>query len=118
VRRKRPEKWTRNSWFLLHDNAPANRSLVVKMYLVKHNVTALEHLKYSPHRSQPDSFLFFFLRLKSVLKEQQLVSVAAKVMKTLTEVSNNGVLERLDKLYERWQNCVTARQNYFKGNVV
>jgi hypothetical protein len=77
------------------------------MYLVKHNMTALEHPKYSPHRSQ--SYFFIFLRLKSVLKEQRFVNVDevdAKETKTLTEVSNNGVQEHFDK-----QNCVTARQN-------
>jgi hypothetical protein len=26
VRKKQPEMWARNSWFLLHDNAPAHRS--------------------------------------------------------------------------------------------
>jgi hypothetical protein len=25
VRRKNPGKWTRNSWFLLHDNAPGDQ---------------------------------------------------------------------------------------------
>ena len=32
VRRKRPEKWRTNSWFLLRDNAPAHRSVLVKVY--------------------------------------------------------------------------------------
>ena len=27
VRRKRPEEWKTNSWFFLHDNAPAHRSV-------------------------------------------------------------------------------------------
>jgi hypothetical protein len=30
VRRKRPEKWRINSWFLLHDNAPPYRPLLAK----------------------------------------------------------------------------------------
>jgi len=29
VRRKHPENWRTNSWFLLHDNAPAHRSVLV-----------------------------------------------------------------------------------------
>jgi hypothetical protein len=32
MRRKCPEKWVRNSWFLLHGNAPAHRPLVVEKY--------------------------------------------------------------------------------------
>jgi hypothetical protein len=30
VRKKSPEKWRTNSWFLLHGNAPAHRSVLVK----------------------------------------------------------------------------------------
>ena len=44
VRRKRPEKRRTNSWFLLHDNAPAHRSILVEDFLAKNNVTTLEHL--------------------------------------------------------------------------
>ena len=45
VRGKRPEKWRANSWFPHHDNAPAHRSVFVKYFLVKKNVTTL---KYPP----------------------------------------------------------------------
>ena len=39
---KCPEKWRTNSWFLLHDNAPAHKSILVKDFLAKNNVTTLE----------------------------------------------------------------------------
>jgi len=39
VRRKRPGKWRTNSRFILHDNAPAHRSVLD--YLAKNNVTTL-----------------------------------------------------------------------------
>jgi hypothetical protein len=58
VRRKCPGKWTRNSWFLVHDNAPAHRSLVVKQYLAKHNVTASEHPQNFPDSSPPEFSCF------------------------------------------------------------
>jgi hypothetical protein len=35
VRRKRPGKRSANSWFLLHDNAPAHRSVSANDFLVK-----------------------------------------------------------------------------------
>ncbi|KAJ4451209.1 hypothetical protein ANN_02669 [Periplaneta americana] len=65
VRRKRPEKWVENNWFLMHDNAPAHRAIIVKNFLARHNITALDHSPYSPV-SPPDYFLF--PRLKSHLK--------------------------------------------------
>jgi hypothetical protein len=41
VRRKHPEKWRTNGWFLLHDNALAHQSILVKDFLANNNVTTL-----------------------------------------------------------------------------
>jgi len=48
VRRKRLEKWRTNSSFLLHDNAPAHRTVLGNDFLAKNNVVTLEHPLYSP----------------------------------------------------------------------
>lgn len=42
VRRKGPEKLKTNYWFLRHDNASEHRSILVKNFLAKRNVTTLE----------------------------------------------------------------------------
>jgi len=42
VRRKLPEKWRTDSWFLPHDNAPTHRSVMVQDFLEKYKVAALE----------------------------------------------------------------------------
>jgi histone-lysine N-methyltransferase SETMAR len=65
VRRKRPENLRTNSWFLLHYNAPAHRSVLVKDFLAKNNVTTLEHPPNSPDLAVTDIYLFS--RLKSAL---------------------------------------------------
>ena len=57
VRRKRPEKWRTNSWRLFHDDAPAHRSVLLKYFLAKNNVTTLEHPSYSPHLAAADFYL-------------------------------------------------------------
>ena len=54
IRRKRPEKWRTSSWFLLHDNAPAHRSVLVKDFLAKNNVTTLNHPPYYPDMAPAD----------------------------------------------------------------
>ena len=54
VRRKCPIKWRTNSWFLLHDNAPAHQAVSVKAFLAKNNVTKLEHPPYSPDLAPTD----------------------------------------------------------------
>jgi hypothetical protein len=43
VRRKCHEKWRTNSWFLLYDNAPAHRSVLVMDILAKNDLTTLQH---------------------------------------------------------------------------
>jgi len=58
VRRKHPEKWRTNSWFLLHDNALAHQSVLVKDFLPNNNVTTLSHPPYSHHLAPADFYLF------------------------------------------------------------
>jgi len=62
-RRKHPKKWGTNSWFLLHDNAPAHQLVLVKDFIAKNNVITLEHLPYSPDLAAADFYLFHQLKL-------------------------------------------------------
>ncbi|KAJ4436239.1 hypothetical protein ANN_18869 [Periplaneta americana] len=118
VRRKRPEKWVENNWFLMHDNAPAHRAIIVKNFLARHNITALDHSPYSPDLSPPDYFLF--PRLKSHLKGRRFNAeeVIANATRALRRVSQNGFQACFQELYTRWQKCVVAEGNYFEGNAV
>jgi hypothetical protein len=43
VRTKRHKKRRTDRWFLLHDNAPAHRSVLVKDFLTSNNETNLKH---------------------------------------------------------------------------
>ncbi|KAJ4440720.1 hypothetical protein ANN_08868 [Periplaneta americana] len=118
VRRKRPEKWVEKNWFLMHDNAPAHRAIIVKNFLARHNITALDHPPYSPDLSPPDYFLF--PRLKSHLKGRRFNAeeVIANATRALRRVSQNGFQACFQELYTRWQKCVVAEGNYFEGNAV
>lgn len=116
IRRKRPEKWAGNDWFLLHDNAPSHRSLMVKQYLAKHNVTTLEHPPYSPDLAPPDFYLF--PRLKMALKGRRFADsseVIENATERLKELSKTGFQECFQQLYERWNKCVDAGGEYFEG---
>jgi len=66
VRWQRPEKIGTNIWYLLHDNAPAHRSVLVKDFLAKNNVTTLELAPYSPDMAAPDFYMLS--RMKSTLE--------------------------------------------------
>ncbi|GBO13735.1 hypothetical protein AVEN_14207-1 [Araneus ventricosus] len=116
IRRKQPEKWETNDWFLLHDNAPPHRALLVKKYLARHSVTTLEHPLYSPDLAPADFYLF--PRLKMKLKGHCFVDsdeVIENAMKQLKDLSKNGFQECFEQLYECWKKYVDAGGKYFGG---
>ena len=83
VRLKRPEKWRTVSMFLLHDNAPANRPVLTKVFfLSKNNAPTLQHSPYSPGLAEVDFYLF--PRLKSALKGRCFRGVT-DIIKNATE---------------------------------
>jgi hypothetical protein len=82
VRAKHPKNWRTNSWFLLHDNAPAHRSVSVTDFLAKTNVTTLKDPPYAPDLAPPDFHLFY--RLKSALNGRRCFA-ATDVIKNASE---------------------------------
>ncbi|KAJ4442525.1 hypothetical protein ANN_04112 [Periplaneta americana] len=107
VRRKRPEKWVENNWFLMHDNAPAHRAIIVKNFLARHNITALDHPPYSPDLSPPDYFLF--LRLKSHLKgrrfnAEEVIANATRALKRVSKMASRPASRNSKKV------CCCGRQ--------
>jgi len=82
ARRKCPEKWRLNSWFLLHDNAPAYRPHLAKDFLAKNNVATLENPPYSSDLTPGDFCLF--PPLKSTLKGRDFCDVT-DIFKNATE---------------------------------
>jgi hypothetical protein len=66
VRKKRPQLWRNNSWFLHHDNALTHASLLSRDFLANMNTTVLPQPPNSPDLAPADSFLF--PKLKSTLK--------------------------------------------------
>jgi len=108
VRSKHPEKWRIESWFILHNNAPANWSVLVKGFIAKNNVITLEH----PHSPElvPAEFNLF-PRLKSSLKGWRCCD-ATDIIKNATEelkgLSQNGLQGSFQHLYSHWQKCIVA----------
>jgi hypothetical protein len=47
LHRKRPELWENQNWMLLHDNAPAHTSLLIHIYVAKHQTSIVPHPPYS-----------------------------------------------------------------------
>ena len=58
VTKKGHEKWRTSIWFLLHDNAPAHWSDLVKDFLAKNNLTTPEIPQYSRDLESAGFYLF------------------------------------------------------------
>ena len=57
IRLKSPELWDNNSWFLHHDNAPPNTSLVLRDHFVKNSTRIVLQPPYSPNLAPCDFWL-------------------------------------------------------------
>ena len=113
-----PPKWITNSWFLLHNNAPAHRSVFDQGFYSNNNMTMLEHSPFSPHLAPADFYLF--PGPKSALKGR-CFGDATDIIKNATEelkrLLQNGFQECFQQLDSRWQKYTFGQENYFEIKV-
>jgi hypothetical protein len=99
VRRRRPQLWRNNSWFLHHDNAPVQISLLIRDFLANMNTTVLSQPPYSSYLAPKDSFLF--PKLKYTLKEQ--VQTIQEFMENL-QTELRAILKKVyQDCFQKWQ---------------
>jgi len=48
IRRKSPELWKNNSWFMHHDNAHSHKTIIIREFLAKHSTNIIPQEPYSP----------------------------------------------------------------------
>ena len=113
-----PKKWRINSWSLLHDNAPAHRSVLVKDFLVKNNTTTLQHSPYFPDLTP--AYFYLFPRTKSALKGRCFCD-ATDIFKNATlelkRLSQCSFQECFQHVCCRKQKRTVAQGEYFERNV-
>jgi len=118
VRRKCPKKWRTNSLFLLHDNAPAHWSVLVKGFLINEQCdnTAASAILSWP---SPADF-YLFPQLISALKRWgfcDTTDIIKRAMEELKRLSQNVFQECFYYLYSCWQNCIVAQWDYIERNI-
>jgi len=98
VRRKRPSNLRTKTWFLLHDNAPANQLDLVKDFLAKNHVTTPKLHLHSADLAPADFYLFS--RLKSALETRRLD--ATDIIKNATEQTKRFSQNDFQKCFQRF----------------
>lgn len=105
----------RNQWVLLHDNAPAHRSVPAQNVLNTAGVESLPHPGYSPGLSPPDYWLFS--RLKKMVRgvhyhtaNDLITSVNAAIGLFPQQDFRNA----MDKLPDKLRRCIAVHRDYFE----
>jgi hypothetical protein len=116
IRRKSPNKWKNNNWFLHHDNALAHTSLVVRQFLTSKNITVIPHPPpFAWHRPLR---LFPIPNMKLRLTDSfwhdwgDPYRIASDYRHT-----HIWELPGCIKSWEtRWDRCIHAQGDYFEGD--
>ncbi|KAJ4425780.1 hypothetical protein ANN_27405 [Periplaneta americana] len=118
IRRKRPELWHRKNWLLLHDNAPAHRSILVQEELARQQVAVLPHPPYSPDLAPCD---FFSLSPHEINPGGRNFYAAEKVMTATREAVRHlpaNIFQRcFQQLHKRWQTCIAPTATILREDV-
>lgn len=119
IRRKRPELWKDNSWFLHHDNAPAHTSALVCDYLKKNNVNVVPQAPYSPDMAPCDFFLFPKLKLALRGKHFETVEVIKEnSQRELKAITKSAYKKCFEDWKRRWKMCINSDGDYFEGDKI
>ena len=105
IRKKRPELWKNNSWFLHHDNAPAHSSLLVRNFLAKNNTVIMPQPPYSLDYA-PVTFSCS-QKLKRPVKGRRFATIEEIKTEWLRELKDLPKSE-YQKCFEDWKNAGTS----------
>ena len=117
VRRKRPELFSNNSWFLHHDNAPAHTALSVRAFLTTEQITVLELSAYSPDLA-PNAF-FLFPKIKEILKGRHfddIDDIRSNTTAALKAIPQNQFQNCFEGWTRRWHRCIASQGEYLEGD--
>ena len=125
IRRKRPDMWKKNNWFLHHDNAPAHTSLVFRQFLTSKNITVIPHpsvrltsppatLCYSPKWNYGWKGVVLTRLRRSTQKRKRYRHTHIWELPGMHEIMGNTLGSLLRR--RRWKLGVTVR-NIFCGQI-
>ena len=112
-RRKRPELFKSGQWHFHQDNAPVHNSIIVRDYLTEMDIKTVPHPPSSPDLAPCDFWLFPYLKGCCYETIEEMKEAVTRVNDTLTQEDFH---EAFQKLFERYNKCIAADGDYFKGD--
>ena len=110
--RKRPALFKSGQWHLHQNNAPVHNSILVTDYLTNMSFKTVPHPPYRSDLAPCDFGLFPKLTGCRSETIEEMKEAFTKVIDTLTQEDFDGALQ---KLLERYNKCIAAGGDYFKG---
>lgn len=117
VRRRRSQVWRARRWGLLHDGAPAHRSLPVQTWLnnAPVNLPQVPQPPYSPDLNPPDFWLF--AKLKKLVRGQlfpDTQQLQNTIDQHLGQIPQHEWAAAMDCYKPRLCRCIQAQGDYFE----
>lgn len=119
IRKKRPDLWKNNSWFMHHDNAPSHTALVLRDFFAQNSTHIVPQPPYSPDLAPCDFWLF--PKLKRPLRGNRFDSIeeiqraSARALKDIPKSDYEACFESWKK---RWHRCILSNGDYFEGDEI
>ena len=116
IRRRRPNLWRRQNFWLHHDGAPAHRADIVVNFLRTTQTKVLPHPPYSPDLAPSDYFLF--ARLKKNMRGITFNTLEELRTRVDFEIGQIAQWEFAHAMRESWdkriQLCIQHGGRYFE----
>lgn len=103
---------------LLHDNAPAHKSVVVKSYLSDNSIETLPHPAYSPDLAPCDFWLNPYI--KNYMRGRRFESrhaVGSALFQCLNTIPKGTYRKAFSDWIQRLEKCIQVKGEYFEGLV-
>ena len=103
-------------WHFHQGNAPVHNSILVTDFLTKMGIKTVPQSPYSRDLAPCDFWLFPKLKEKLRGCRDETIEMKEAVMKVIDSLTREDFDGAFQKLLERYNKCIAAGGDYFKGD--
>ena len=101
--------------YLIHDNVPAHKCVLVQDFLKEEKVVQLSHPPYSPDLSPCDFFLFPLLKKTlSGRRYDSRSALGSAIYQSLQGIPKKANFSAITECISRLEKCVSVKEEYFE----